>query len=136
MAWLILIVAGIFEIGWAVGLKYSDGFTKLVPSIWTIAAIIISMTLLGVAVRTLPVGTAYAVWVGIGTVGTVAFGIISLGEPVSIARVIFVLLIVVGIMGLKFTSPDHSNDTRHYNALHRSGEGEANQMDDQSSPPG
>jgi len=105
MAWFILIVAGLFEIGWAVGLKYSEGFTKLVPTIWTGTAIIISMTLLGFALRTLPVGTAYGVWVGIGTVGTVAFGIVWFDEPASVARLFFVLLIIVGIMGLKITTP-------------------------------
>ena len=105
MAWFILIVAGLFEIGWAVGLKYSEGFTKLVPTIWTGTAIIISMSLLGFALRTLPVGTAYGVWVGIGTVGTVAFGIVWFDEPASVARLFFVLLIIVGIMGLKITTP-------------------------------
>ncbi|APZ92996.1 quaternary ammonium compound efflux SMR transporter SugE [Fuerstiella marisgermanici] len=105
MAWFILIVAGLFEIGWAVGLKYSEGFTKLVPTIWTGTAIVISMTLLGFALRTLPVGTAYGVWVGIGTVGTVAFGIVWFDEPASVARLFFVLLIIVGIMGLKITTP-------------------------------
>ncbi len=116
MAWLILIVAGLFEIGWAIGLKYTDGFTKLVPSILTVSAIIISMGLLGIALRTLPVGTGYAIWVGIGTVGTVACGIVLLGEPASVARLFFVLLIVTGIVGLKFTTPSHP--TRHNSAMH------------------
>lgn len=105
MAWFILIVAGLFEIGWAVGLKYSDGFTKVAPTIWTGTAVIISMTLLGIALRSLPIGTAYGVWVGIGTVGTVAFGIVWFGEPASVSRLFFVLLILVGIMGLKITTP-------------------------------
>lgn len=107
MAWLILILAGLFEIGWAVGLKYTDGFTKLIPSILTVSAIIISMSLLGIALRTLPVGTGYAIWVGIGTVGTVACGIALFGEPASVSRLFFVLLIVTGIVGLRYTSPSH-----------------------------
>jgi quaternary ammonium compound-resistance protein SugE len=121
MAWLILIVAGLFEVGWAVGLKYTDGFTKLIPSIWTISAIVISMTLLGIALRSLPVGTAYAVWVGIGTVGTVACGIAMFGEPASPARLIFVLLIVVGIIGIKFTAPNHTEEMRHNQTVNARG---------------
>lgn len=85
MAWLILLIAGLFEVGWAIGLKYTEGFTKLVPSIWTAGAIVVSMTLLAIALRTLPVGTGYAVWVGIGTVGTVTLGIIWFDEPASAA---------------------------------------------------
>lgn len=104
MAWLILIVAGLFEIGWAIGLKYTDGFSKLVPTIWTFSAMAISFLLLGIALRTLPVGTAYAVWVGIGTVGTVILGMVMLGEPVNAARLVFVLFIIIGILGLKFTT--------------------------------
>ena len=104
MAWLILVVAGLFEIGWAIGLKYSDGFSRIIPTAWTISAMAISFVLLGIAVRTLPVGTAYGVWVGIGTVGTVILGIALFGEPASPARLLFVLLIIVGIAGLKFTT--------------------------------
>lgn len=105
MAWLILIIAGLFEVGWAIGLKYTEGFTKLVPSIWTAGAIVVSMTLLAIALRTLPVGTGYAVWVGIGTVGTVTLGIIWFDEPASAARLVFVTLIIVGIVGLKLVTP-------------------------------
>ena len=105
MAWLILILAGFFEIAWAIGLKYTDGFTRLWPSVATIAAIALSMALLGVAVRTLPVGTAYAVWVGVGAVGTVILGIVLLDEPANAARMISVALIVAGIVGLKLATP-------------------------------
>lgn len=105
MAWFLLIVAGLLEIGWAIGLKYTDGFSKVVPTICTVSAMIVSMVLLGIALRTLPVGTAYGVWVGIGTVGTVILGIALLGEPASIARLVFVAFIIVGILGLKLTTP-------------------------------
>jgi quaternary ammonium compound-resistance protein SugE len=101
MAWIILIVAGLLEIVWAIGLKYTQGFTRLAPSIITIAAMIASMGLLGLAVRTLPIGTAYAVWTGIGTVGAVLIGIAALGESASPLRLLFVALIAVGIIGLK-----------------------------------
>jgi quaternary ammonium compound-resistance protein SugE len=101
MAWVILFVAGLLEIGWAVGLKYTEGFTRLGASVVTIAAMIASMGLLGIAVRTLPLGTAYAVWTGIGTVGTVVAGIILLGESLSPLRLFCVALIVAGIVGLK-----------------------------------
>jgi quaternary ammonium compound-resistance protein SugE len=101
MAWIILIVAGLLEIVWAIGLKYTQGFTRLAPSIITIAAMIASMGLLGLAVRTLPIGTAYAVWTGIGTVGAVLVGIAALGESASPLRLLCVALIVVGIIGLK-----------------------------------
>lgn len=101
MAWVILVCAGILEIGWAVGLKYTEGFTKLWPTVATLAAMVLSMGLLGIAVRTLPIGTAYAVWTGIGTVGTVLLGILLLGESTSLARMFFVALIVTGIVGLK-----------------------------------
>lgn len=101
MAWVILVVAGILEIGWAVGLKYTEGFTRLWPSIATVSAMAVSMALLGVAVRTLPLGTAYAVWTGIGTVGTVFVGMWLLGEPASFVRLFCVFLIVAGIIGLK-----------------------------------
>jgi quaternary ammonium compound-resistance protein SugE len=104
MAWIILVVAGILEVGWAVGLKYAEGFTRLWPSLGTIAAMVLSMALLGVAVRTLPLGTAYAVWTGIGTVGTVLVGIWLLGEPASFTRLFCVFLIVSGIIGLKLVT--------------------------------
>jgi quaternary ammonium compound-resistance protein SugE len=102
--WIILIVAGLLEIGWAIGLKYTEGFTRPWPTVVTIAAMIASMGLLGIAVRTLPIGTAYAVWTGIGTLGTVTAGIFLLGESTSIPRLICVLLIVIGILGLKLTA--------------------------------
>jgi quaternary ammonium compound-resistance protein SugE len=105
MNWAILVVAGIFEVGWAIGLKYTEGFTRLWPSVWTVLAMIISLGLLGIAMKTLPVGTAYSVWVGVGTVGTVVLGIVLLGESVSLARVISVALIVAGILGLKLSTP-------------------------------
>ena len=105
MAWVYLLLAGLFEIGWAVGLKYTQGFTKLWPSVLTVAAIVVSMTLLALAVRTIPVGTGYAVWTGIGAVGTAALGIVLFSEPVTAWRVFFLLLIVGGIIGLKFSTP-------------------------------
>jgi quaternary ammonium compound-resistance protein SugE len=101
MAWIILFVAGLFEIGWAVGLKYTQGFTRLWPSVWTGAALVASMVLLGLAVRKLPLGTAYAVWTGIGTIGTVLFGIFVLNEPATAVRVLCLGMIVGGIVGLK-----------------------------------
>ncbi len=106
MKWLILIVAGLFEMGWAVGLKYSQGFTKLIPSIFTIVGMIASFYFLSLALKSLPLGRAYAIWTGIGTVGTVILGIILFKEPVDIIRPICVGLIVVGIVGLKVVSPD------------------------------
>lgn len=105
MAWFILILAGLFETGWAIGLKYTDGFTRLWPTIWTIVAMIISLWLLGIAVNKLPVGTAYSVWVGVGAVGTVVLGIALLGEPANPARLISVGLIIAGIIGLKLATP-------------------------------
>jgi quaternary ammonium compound-resistance protein SugE len=104
MAWMILVVAGILEVGWAVGLKYTEGFTRLGPSIATILAMVLSLALLGIAVRTLPLGTAYAVWTGIGTVGTVLVGILLLGEPASFTRMLCVFLIIAGIVGLKLVT--------------------------------
>ncbi|MDX4060363.1 quaternary ammonium compound efflux SMR transporter SugE [Aliarcobacter skirrowii] len=104
MSWTILFLAGIFEIFWAVGLKYSDGFTKLFPTIFTIVTMIISFYLLSLALKALPIGTAYAVWVGIGTVGTVIAGIMLFGESMSLFRVISILFILIGIVGLKFTT--------------------------------
>jgi len=101
MPWLLLILAGLFEVGWAVGLKYTHGFTKLWPSVATAVAIILSMGLLGIAARTLPIGTAYAVWVGIGTVGTAIFGMVYFGEPATALRILCLGLIVAGALGLK-----------------------------------
>jgi quaternary ammonium compound-resistance protein SugE len=104
MAWVILVVAGLFEIGWAVGLKYTHGFTRLWPSVWTVLAMVMSLGLLGTALKSLPLGTAYAVWVGVGAVGTVLFGILLLGESASVTRLVSVGLIVAGIIGLKVDS--------------------------------
>lgn len=105
MAWILLAVAGLLEIGWAVGLKYTDGFTRLGPTVATVGAIVASLALLGIAVRTLPVGTAYAVWTGIGTVGTVLLGIALFGESAEPMRLFFIALIVAGIAGLKLVTP-------------------------------
>ena len=105
MAWVILVIAGLFEVGWAVGLKYTQGFTKLWPTAWTSLAMIISLWLLGIAMKSLPVGTAYSVWVGVGAVGTVILGIVLLGEPANTARLISVALIIAGIIGLKLATP-------------------------------
>ncbi len=102
--WLILIIAGLFEIGWAVGLKYTEGFTRLWPSVGTIAAMIISMGLLGLAMRALPVGTAYAVWVGVGAVGTAILGIVLFGEATTVWRLLSLGLIVAGVIGLKLAT--------------------------------
>lgn len=104
MHWLILFIAGLFEVGWAIGLKYTEGFTKLWPTVFTIASIIISMGLLGYTLKFLPVGTAYAVWTGIGAVGTAILGIILFGESKELMRLFFIFLIVVGIVGLKVFS--------------------------------
>ncbi len=106
MAWIILIVAGLFEVAWAVGLKSSDGLTKLWPSLFTLVTLLISMVLLAVAMRSLPLGAAYAVWTGIGAVGTVFLGIALFGESAAIARLLCIALILVGILGLKLTEPD------------------------------
>ena len=105
MAWVILFLAGLFETGWAIGLKYTDGFTRLWPTVWTVFAMIVSLWLLGITVKTLPVGTAYSVWVGVGAVGTVVLGIVLLDEPANAARLISVGLIIAGIIGLKLASP-------------------------------
>jgi len=104
-AWIMLLIAGLFEIGWAIGLKYTEGFTRLWPSVWTAVALVVSMGLLGVAVRYLPVGTAYAVWVGVGAVGTAVLGIVLLGEAATLGRVASIGLIVAGIVGLKLATP-------------------------------
>jgi quaternary ammonium compound-resistance protein SugE len=105
MAWLILFIAGLFETVWAVGLKYTEGFTRLWPSVITAAGMVISLYLLSIALKQLPIGTAYAVWTGIGAVGTALIGIFFLGEPKDIARILSILLIVAGIVGLKIFSP-------------------------------
>ena len=105
MSWIILFIAGLFEIGWAIGLKYTHGFTRLWPTLGTVAAMAISVALLGLAMRELPVGTAYAVWTGIGAVGTVILGIVLFHDPANAARLICVGLIVAGIIGLKLSSP-------------------------------
>ena len=105
MAWVILFLAGVFETGWAIGLKYTEGFTRLWPTVWTVFAMVVSLWLLGIAMRTLPVGTAYSVWVGVGAVGTVALGIALLEEPVNAARLASVGLIIAGIIGLKLATP-------------------------------
>ena len=105
MSWIILVLAGLFEIGWAIGLKYTEGFTRLWPSLATIAAMAVSLGLLGLAMKALPVGTAYAVWVGVGAVGTAILGIFLLGEPANPGRLLSLALIVAGIVGLKLASP-------------------------------
>jgi quaternary ammonium compound-resistance protein SugE len=104
MAWVVLVFAGLFEIGWAVGLKYSQGFVRPWPSLATVLSMAVSLVLLGIALRSLPLGTAYAVWTGIGTVGTVILGIAIFGEPATLARVLCTCLIVAGIVGLKLLS--------------------------------
>lgn len=104
MNWVILVVAGLFEIGWAIGLKYTEGFTRLWPTVGTVIAMLISLGLLGVAMRSLPVGTAYAVWVGVGAVGTAILGIVLFGESASAARLFSLALILAGIIGLKLAT--------------------------------
>ena len=105
MAWVTLFIAGLCEVGWAIGLKYTEGFTRLWPTVGTVTAMIVSMWLLGIAMKSLPVGTAYSVWVGVGAVGTVILGIVLFGEPANPARLISVMLIVAGIIGLKLATP-------------------------------
>ena len=104
MPWFVLVLAGVFEFGWAMGLKYTDGFTKPWPTVGTVASMAISLGLLGVAMKSLPVGTAYAVWVGVGAVGTAILGIVLLGEPANAGRMVSLALIVAGIVGLKLAS--------------------------------
>jgi quaternary ammonium compound-resistance protein SugE len=104
VAWALLFLAGLFEIGWAIGLKYTDGFTRLWPTTWTVMAMVASVVLLALAVRTLPIGTAYAVWTGIGAAGTVILGIVLFGEPATALRLFFLALIVGGILGLKLVT--------------------------------
>ena len=105
MSWFILLLAGLFEIGWAIGLKYSEGFTRLWPTLGTVAAMAVSLSLLGIAMKSLPVGTAYAVWVGVGAVGTALLGIALLHEPANAGRLLSLGLIVAGIIGLKLATP-------------------------------
>jgi len=101
LAWTILIIAGLFETGWAIGMKYSEGFTKLWPSVFTAVSMLISVVLLTISLKTLPVGSAYAVWTGIGAVGTVILGIILFNEPYNAYRLLFISLIIIGIIGLR-----------------------------------
>ncbi|GHD71160.1 molecular chaperone [Streptomyces mirabilis] len=104
MAWILLLVAGLLEVGWSIGMKYTDGFTRLVPSVLTGAGIIASMVLLSYAAKFLPIGTAYGVWVGIGAAGAAVLGMLVLGEPATAARIFFVCLLLVAVVGLKVTS--------------------------------
>jgi quaternary ammonium compound-resistance protein SugE len=103
MKWGILVLAGMFEAGWAIGLKYTDGFTRLWPTVWTVFAMLASVGLLGIAMKGLPVGTAYSVWVGVGAVGTVILGMALFGEPANTARLISVAFIIIGIIGLRLS---------------------------------
>ncbi|MFY0575825.1 quaternary ammonium compound efflux SMR transporter SugE [Cystobacter fuscus] len=103
MAWVMLVIAGLFEVGWSIGLKYTEGFTRLMPTLLTLVALAASMVLLSLAARTLPIGTAYAVWVGIGALGAAVLGIVLFHEPVTPARVFFLALLLVAIIGLKIT---------------------------------
>jgi len=105
MAWVLLVLAGLFEVGWAIGLKYTDGFTRPWPTVATALAMLISLGLLGVAMKSLPVGTSYAIWVGVGAVGTAILVIVLFGEPASVGRVVSLGLIVAGIAGLKLATP-------------------------------
>jgi quaternary ammonium compound-resistance protein SugE len=105
MNWILLIIAGLLEVGWAVGLKHTAGFTRLWPSVFTLATMAGSVGMLGLALRTLPLGTAYAVWTGIGTVGTAVFGMVMMGEPAGALRLLSIGLIVAGIAGLKLLTP-------------------------------
>ncbi|MEU0659201.1 DMT family transporter [Streptomyces lavendulocolor] len=104
MAWVLLIVAGLLEVGWSVGMKFTDGFTRWWPSLFTAGGIVASMLLLAQAAKTLPIGTAYGVWVGIGAAGAAVVGMVVLGEPVTAARIFFVCLLLVAVVGLKATS--------------------------------
>jgi len=111
MAWVYLLLAGICEIVWAVGLKYSNGFTRLWPSVWTIAVMLLSFVLLSQAMRTLPLGTAYAIWTGIGAVGTVIYGMAHFNEPRDWPRLTCILLVIAGIVGLKVLAPKENQTT-------------------------
>ena len=105
MAWVVVVVAGLFEVGWAIGLKYTEGFTRWWPSAATVLAMVISVVLLGLAMKSLPVGTAYAVWVGVGAVGTAILGMVLFGEAANVGRIVSLVLIVAGIVGLKLATP-------------------------------
>ena len=105
MDWIILVLAGLFEVGWAIGLKYTEGFTRLWPSLWTILAMLVSLWLLGIAMKSLPIGTAYSVWVGVGAAGTVILGIALFNEPANAFRLVSVGLIIAGIVGLRLATP-------------------------------
>ena len=104
MAWLLLVIAGLFEVGWAIGLKYTEGFTRFWPSAATLTAMTLSVVLLGLAMKSLPVGTSYAIWVGVGAVGTAIMGMVLFGEPATAGRLVSLGLIVAGIVGLKLSS--------------------------------
>ncbi len=104
MAWIFLIIAGIFETGWAIGLKYTVGFTKLYPSIWTGVCMLLSLYFLSLSLKTLPIGTAYAVWTGIGALGAFIFGILLFKEPIEFWRIFFISLLIISLVGLKSTS--------------------------------
>lgn len=103
-AWMILVLAGLFEVAWAIGLKYTEGFSRLWPTLWTLLAMAVSFLLLGLAVKILPIGSAYSIWVGIGAVGTVICGILLFGEAASLIRILSISLIITGIIGLKLTT--------------------------------
>jgi len=105
MDWILLLVAGLLEVGWAIGLKYTEGFTRLWPSLWTVACMVASLALLGAALKTIPVGTGYAVWTGVGAAGTAILGIVLFAEPATVARLGSIALIVAGIVGLKLVAP-------------------------------
>ena len=105
MAWVLLVIAGLLEVGWAIGLKYTEGFTRVVPSVLTLAAMAGSVFLLGLAMKSLPVGTSYAVWVGVGAVGTAILGMVLFNEPASAGRLVSLGLIVAGIVGLRLATP-------------------------------
>jgi quaternary ammonium compound-resistance protein SugE len=105
MDWILLLVAGLLEIGWAIGLKYTDGFTRLWPSVWTAGSMVLSIVLLAFALKTIPVGTGYAVWTGVGAAGTAILGIVLFAEPATAARLGCIGLIVAGIVGLKLVTP-------------------------------
>ncbi len=104
MHWIVLIIAGLFEVGWAIGLKYTEGFTRLWPSVITIGSMVVSLILLGLAMRSLPTGTAYAIWVGVGVVGTVLAGVFFFGEPAGTLKTVSTILIITGIAGLKIAA--------------------------------
>jgi quaternary ammonium compound-resistance protein SugE len=106
MAWVVLVIAGLLEIGWAIGLKYTAGFTRLWPTVGTVAAMVLSMGMLGIAVNSLPVGTAYAVWTGIGAIGTALLGLWLFDDPATAARLACIGMIAAGIVGLKLVTPD------------------------------